>query len=121
MMGSLLGRGTSNITKDEFNEKVDFLGANVSFFSSGASARSLKKYFPEVLGLMADGVKNSQFTQEEFDKEKKVTLESLKTKRKTFLPSQEESKIFSVWKKPSLWRVYKQRNCKQYYVRRCKK
>ena len=29
MMGSLLGRGTSNITKDEFNEKVDFLGANV--------------------------------------------------------------------------------------------
>lgn len=79
MMGSLLGRGTTNITKDEFNEKVDFLGANVSFFSSGASAKSLEKYFPEVLGLMADGVKNSQFTQEEFDKEKKVTLESLKT------------------------------------------
>ena len=82
IMGSLLGRGTTNITKDEFNEKVDFLGANVGFFSSGASARSLKKYFPEVLGLMADGVKNSQFTQEEFDKEIKVTLESLKTEDK---------------------------------------
>jgi predicted Zn-dependent peptidase len=82
MMGSLLGRGTINITKDEFNEKVDFLGANVSFFSSGASARSLKKYFPEVIGLMADGVKNSQFSQEEFDKEKKVTLESLKAEEK---------------------------------------
>ena len=82
IMGSLLGRGTTNITKDEFNEKVDFLGANVGFFSSGASARSLKKYFPEVLGLMADGVKNSQFTQEEFDKEIKVTLESLKTEEK---------------------------------------
>ncbi|ARV15474.1 M16 family metallopeptidase [Polaribacter sp. SA4-12] len=82
IMGSLLGRGTTNITKDEFNEKVDFLGANVGFFSSGASARSLKKYFPEVLGLMADGVKNSQFTQEEFDKEIKVTLESLKTQEK---------------------------------------
>ena len=82
MMGSLLGRGTINITKDEFNEKVDFLGANVSFFSSGASARSLEKYFPQVLGLMADGVKNSQFSQEEFDKEKKVTLESLKTEEK---------------------------------------
>ena len=82
MMGSLLGRGTINITKDKFNEKVDFLGANVSFFSSGASARSLEKYFPQVLGLMADGVKNSQFSQEEFDKEKKVTLESLKTEEK---------------------------------------
>jgi predicted Zn-dependent peptidase len=82
MMGSLLGRGTSNITKDEFNETVDFLGASVGFFSSGASARSLEKYFPEVLGLMADGVKNSEFTQEEFDKEKEVTLESLKADEK---------------------------------------
>ena len=82
MMGNLLGRGTSNITKDEFNETVDFLGASVGFFSSGASARSLEKYFPKVLGLMADGVKNSEFTQEEFDKEKEVTLENLKSVEK---------------------------------------
>jgi zinc protease len=86
MMGSLLGRGTSNITKDKFNETVDFLGASVGFFSSGASARSLEKYFPKVLGLMADGVKNSQFTQEEFDKEKEVTLENLKADEKN-IPS----------------------------------
>ncbi|WP_298949493.1 pitrilysin family protein [uncultured Polaribacter sp.] len=83
MMGSLLGRGTSNITKDEFNEKVDFLGANVSFFSSGAFASSLKKYFPEILELMADGVKNSQFTKEEFDKEVQVTLDGLKSSEKS--------------------------------------
>ncbi|WP_299063062.1 pitrilysin family protein [uncultured Polaribacter sp.] len=82
MMGSLLGRGTTNISKDDFNEKVDFLGASVSYYSTGASARSLKKYFPEVLGLMVDGVKNSTFTQEEFDKEKEVTLENLKSTEK---------------------------------------
>ncbi|SHM95595.1 insulinase family protein [Polaribacter sp. KT 15] len=82
MMGSLLGRGTTNISKDDFNEKVDFLGASVSYYSTGASARSLKKYFPEVLGLMADGVKNSTFSQEEFDKEKEVTLENLKSTEK---------------------------------------
>ena len=82
MMGSLLGRGTANITKDEFNEKVDFYGANVSFFSSGAFASSLTKYFPEILGLMADGVKNSQFTQEEFDKEVNITLDGLKSDEK---------------------------------------
>jgi zinc protease len=82
MMGSLLGRGTIDISKDEFNEKVDFLGANVSFFSSGAYASSLKKYFPEILGLMADGVKNSQFTQEEFDKEVQITLDGLKSNEK---------------------------------------
>ncbi|CAI8262441.1 MAG: putative zinc protease [Polaribacter sp. SA4-10] len=83
MMGSLLGRGTTNISKDDFNEKVDYLGANVSFFSGGAFASSLKRYFPEVLGLMADGVKNSQFTQEEFDKEVKVTLDGIKSGEKS--------------------------------------
>ncbi|WP_298767252.1 pitrilysin family protein [uncultured Polaribacter sp.] len=83
MMGSLLGRGTSNITKDEFNEKVDFLGANVSFYSSGAFASSLKKYFPEILGLMADGVKNSKFTKEEFDKEVQITLDGIKSSEKS--------------------------------------
>ncbi len=82
MMGSLLGRGTSNISKDDFNEKVDFLGANVSFFSTGAFASSLKKYFPEILGLMADGVMNSTFTQEEFDKEVQITLDGLKSDEK---------------------------------------
>jgi len=83
IMGSLLGRGTKSITKDEFNEKVDYLGANISFYSSGASARSLKKYFTEVLSLMADGVKNSEFTQKEFDKEVKITLDGIKSNEKS--------------------------------------
>ena len=69
----------TSISKDNFNEKIDYLGANVSFFQSGAFASSLKKYFPEILGLMADGVKNSVFTQEEFDKEVERTLEGLKS------------------------------------------
>ena len=83
MMGSLLGRGTPKMTKDAFNERVDFLGANVGFGSSSAFASSLKRYFPEILGLMADGVKNSQFTQEEFDKEQKVTLDGIKSNEKS--------------------------------------
>ncbi len=83
LMGGLLGRGTKNITKDEFNEKVDYLGANVSFYSSGANARSLKKYFSEVLSLMADGVQNSNFTKEEFDKEVKITLDGIKSNEKS--------------------------------------
>ena len=82
MMGSLLGRGTKNISKDDFNEKVDYYGANVSYFSSGAFASSLKRYFPEILGLMADGVKNSTFTQEEFDKQQKIILDNLKNNEK---------------------------------------
>ncbi len=83
LMGSLLGRGTSNISKDDFNEKVDFMGARISFGSSNAFASSLKRYFPEVLSLMADGVKNPIFTQEEFDKEVTVTLDHLKSDEKS--------------------------------------
>tara|TARA_R110002072_G_scaffold95197_4_gene209795 strand:- start:3556 stop:5610 length:2055 start_codon:yes stop_codon:yes gene_type:complete len=82
MMGSLLGRGTSNISKDDFNERVDYLGASVGFSSRGAYGFSLKKYFPEILELMADGVKNSLFTQEEFDKELKITLDNIKQNEK---------------------------------------
>ncbi len=83
MMGSLLGRGTANISKDEFNERVDYLGAYLGFSSGGAYGASLKKYFPEILELMADGVKNSQFTQEEFDKEQKITLDGIKSDEKS--------------------------------------
>lgn len=83
MMGSLLGRGTVNISKDEFNERVDYLGAYLSFSSGGGYGASLKKYFPEILELMADGVKNSQFTQEEFDKEVKITLDAIKSNEKS--------------------------------------
>jgi predicted Zn-dependent peptidase len=82
MMGNLLGRGTTNISKDAFNEKVDYLGASVDFYSASAYASSLTRYFPEVLKLMADGVKNSQFTQEEFDKEVKITLDGIKSGEK---------------------------------------
>lgn len=83
LMGGLLGNGTTNMAKDDFNERVDFLGANVSLYSSGAYASSLKKFFPEVLGLMADGVKNAVFSQEEFDKEVKRTLENIKSTEKS--------------------------------------
>lgn len=82
IMGSLLGRGTTHISKDNFNEKVDYLGANVNFFSNGAYASSLKKYFPEILKLMADGVQNPLFTDEEFQKEIKVTLDGIKAGEK---------------------------------------
>ena len=83
MMGSLLGRGTKSTSKDEFNEKVDFYGANISFFSSGAFGSSLTKYFPEILGLMADGMQNPVFSQEEFDKEVQITLDGIKSNEKS--------------------------------------
>jgi len=80
--GDLIGTGTKNMSKDEFNEKVDFLGARLNFYAGGANANTLSKYFPDVLALMADGMINAEFTQEEFDKSKARTIDGLKSSEK---------------------------------------
>jgi zinc protease len=83
MLGRLMGSGTQKITKDAFNEEVDFLGANVSFSDNGAYGSGLSKYANRILELMADGALNPVFTQEEFDKEKAKLLESLRADEKS--------------------------------------
>jgi len=83
LTSALIGSGTKKISKDAFNEEVDFLGADISFYSSGAYASSLSKYSSRVLELMADGALNPVFTQEEFDKEKDKLIESLKAEEKS--------------------------------------
>ncbi len=80
--GDLLGTGTENMSKDDYNERVDFLGARLNFSSNGASANTLSKYFPEVLKLMADGMLHPKFTQEEFDKSVTRTKDFLKNSEK---------------------------------------
>jgi predicted Zn-dependent peptidase len=83
LTGSLLGTGTNKINKDAFNEEVDYLGANINFSSQSASMRSLSKYFPRVLELMADAALHPIFTQEEFDKESAKLIENLKSGEKS--------------------------------------
>ncbi len=83
MASALIGEGTTKISKDAFNEEIDFLGANVSFGASGAFASSLSKYAGRVLELMADGALNPNFTQEEFDKQKAKIIEGLKSDEKS--------------------------------------
>lgn len=83
LTGSLLGKGSKNINKDDFNEEVDFLGASINFGSQSAFASSLSKYFPRILELMADAGLNPNFTQVEFDKEKQKILTGLKSEEKS--------------------------------------
>ncbi len=79
LLSSMLGKGSTNISKDDFDEEVDYLGARMGFGSSSASAASLSRYFPRVLSLMADAVLNPNFTQEEFEKEKEKLIEGIKS------------------------------------------
>ncbi len=82
LMGSLLGNGSTSISKDDYNEEIDYLGARISFGSQSASANSLSKYFPRILELMADAASNPNFTQVEFDKEKAKLLTAIKGQEK---------------------------------------
>ena len=82
LAAGLLGNGSTNISKDAFNEEVDFLGASINFGSSSAFASSLSKYFPRILELMADAAIHPNFTEEEFQKEKEKLLTGLKSQEK---------------------------------------
>lgn len=83
LTGSLIGNGSKTISKDAFNEEVDFLGADINFSTNGAFASGLSKYSKRILELMADGALNPNFTQEEFDKEKEKLIEGIKTQEKS--------------------------------------
>jgi len=38
LLGAMLGNGTTNISKDDFNEEIDFMGASLNFGSQNAFA-----------------------------------------------------------------------------------
>ena len=74
-----IGTGTATLSKDDFNKKVDYLGANLDFSSSGAYANTLSKYFPQVLELMSDAIVHPKFSADEISKTKERQIEGLKT------------------------------------------
>jgi predicted Zn-dependent peptidase len=82
ILAAMLGNGTTTISKDDFNDEVDFLGANLNFGGSGAFASGLSKYSKRILELMADAAINPLFVQEEFEKEKAKAIEGLKVQEK---------------------------------------
>lgn len=82
LFSSQMGKGTTKISKDEYNKQVDFLGARISFGSNGASANMLSKYYPQVMGLMAQAIINPNFSAEELAKDKERMIEGLKADEK---------------------------------------
>ncbi|NRB59743.1 MAG: insulinase family protein [Winogradskyella sp.] len=82
ILGAMLGNGTTTIPKDQFNEEVDFLGANLSFGFSGGFASTLSKYSERIMELMADAAINPLLTEEEFIKERDKLIENIKSDEK---------------------------------------
>ncbi|WPR73913.1 pitrilysin family protein [Algoriphagus sp. NG3] len=80
-VGEMLTAGTTNRTKDEFDEEVDFIGASIGASSTSVSASSLKKHQEKVLDLMTDVLFNPVFPEEELDKLKKQAITALATSK----------------------------------------
>ena len=83
LMGQMLGEGTASMSKAQFDEATDMIGADVNLFSSGGAASALTKYFDKAFMLMADGLKNPSFPQASFEKLKTQTITGLKTSEKS--------------------------------------
>lgn len=79
--GDLLATGTKTISKDKFNESVDFIGANFNTSSSSLYISGLSKYNEKLISMLADVAMNANFTQEELDKLKKQYISGLASEK----------------------------------------
>lgn len=77
--GQLMREGTTNRTKQEIDEAIDFIGASLSTFSSGMFASSLTKHKGELLNIMQDVLFNPTFPEEELEKRITQTRTGLQT------------------------------------------
>ncbi len=82
LVSAMMGNGTTNMPKDAFNEEVDYLGATIAFGSESGYASCLSEYFPRIMELFSDAIKNPMFTEEEFQKQKDKLIEGLKSQEK---------------------------------------
>ncbi len=81
MAGQLMRSGTKTRTKEQLDEAVDFIGANLSTSPTGAYGLALTKHTPKLLSLMADVILNPSFPQAELDKIKKQTKSGLASQK----------------------------------------
>ena len=79
LTGAIMGKGTTEMSKEEFNEKVDFLGASVSVGTGGGFMYSLSKYQDEVFEMFVDAALKPNFTEEELEFERSQLVENIKS------------------------------------------
>ena len=79
--GQLLRTGTTTRSKDQLDEAIDFIGANLETSPDGINASTLKKHNEELLTIMSDIVLNASFKQEELNKIVKQTLSGLESEK----------------------------------------
>lgn len=79
LTSALMGKETQLTSKDDFSEKIDFLGASMNVSPNGGFGFCLSKYTDQVFSLFAEASLQPKFTQEELDFEKEQLIEGIKS------------------------------------------
>lgn len=79
--GELLRRGTISRSKDQIDEAVDMLGADLSTSPDGITARCLTRHHEQLFELMSDIIKNADFKAEELEKIRTQALSNLQAEK----------------------------------------
>lgn len=79
--GQLLRSGTKNMNKDQLDEEIDFIGAELSTTRNGLYASGLSKHNDKLLQLMADILFNPAFDSTELQKIKVRTISGLEAEK----------------------------------------
>lgn len=79
LTSALMGKETQLTSKDDFSEKVDFLGARINVSPNGGFGFCLSKYKDQVFQLFAEAALQPKFTQKELDFEKEQLIEGIKS------------------------------------------
>jgi zinc protease len=75
--GELLMSGTVNRTKDQLDQEIDFIGANINTSSQNVSLQCLTKHVVKGLDLMTDVLFHPTFPEDEFIRLKKRSESSI--------------------------------------------
>lgn len=68
IFGEMLGSGTKKNPKDQFDQKIDFMGASFFANSRGFYASSLKKHTHDLLTLLGEVLTQPDFSSVDFDR-----------------------------------------------------
>lgn len=77
MVGELMTSGTKSRTKDQLDEAIDQIGANIRVGSTSATASALSKHTETLLTLFSDILFNPSFEPSELDRIKKQYVSAL--------------------------------------------
>jgi len=75
--GQLMRTGTATRTKDQIDEAVDMIGANLSTSAGGIYANCLTRHNETLLSVMSDVLLNAEFKAEELEKIRTQALSGL--------------------------------------------